>query len=191
MKQMLVLLMLVCIFCSGCGVFDDNSAEGKQKEKTEEILKEINAQIGMPAIQNFQEKKLSKMIFELRDREDLITYAYIVNHMTGELVFIGKCLGYGLPYSVQYTNPMKKVYGASGNVTLPQADPNGLYMPQGLSATFLLMIDPDTGEGRPVYVEPEIIVSPIKLHKEGVIQSSTTPIFFGNEGMVSKDCMPC
>ena len=114
------------------------------------------------------------MIFELRDKEDLITYAYIVNHMTGDLVFIGECIGYGLPYSVQYTNPEKLVNRFGENIevgsvrydalNLPQADPNGLFMPQGLSATWLMMVDSETNKPRPVYIEPEIIVSPFKLH---------------------------
>ena len=43
-------------------------------------------------------------------------------------------------------------------------EPNGLFMPEGLSATWLLMIDPKTNEPRPVYVEPQIIVSPFPLH---------------------------
>lgn len=46
---------------------------------------------------------------------------------------------------------------------MPQSEPNGLFMPDSLSATWLMMIDPDTGEPRPVYVEPLIIVSPFKL----------------------------
>ena len=138
-------------------------------------MAEANAQIGMPAIKNFQERKLAKMIFELRDQEKLVTYAYIVNHMTGELVFIGKCIGFGLPYSVQYTNPQKVVEadhqlghdlaGINWPIVVPQADPNGLFMPEGLSATWLMMIDPKTGDARPVYVEPEIVVSPFPLHK--------------------------
>jgi len=57
---------------------------------------------------------------------------------------------------------MKRLRGNSA--TVPQADPNGLYMPQGLSATWLLMVDPKTKQARPVYVEPEIVVSPFKLH---------------------------
>jgi len=35
-------------------------------------------------------------------------------------------------------------------------------MPDGLSATWLMMIDKD-GKSRPVYIEPEIIVSPFPL----------------------------
>lgn len=125
------------------------------------LMAESHREIGMPAITNFQEKKLAKMIIEQRDREDLICYAYIVNHMTGSLVFLGKCIGYGLPYSTQYTCPEN--YAMDGAI-LPQADPNGLYMPDGMSATWLMMIDPETDEPRPVYLEPEIIVSPFPLH---------------------------
>jgi hypothetical protein len=36
----------------------------------------------MPAIVNFQEKKIAKMIFELRDRENLSTYTYITAQQT-------------------------------------------------------------------------------------------------------------
>ena len=117
------------------------------------------------AITNFQERKLAKMIFELRDREDLLCYAYSVSKMQGKLVFIGRCIGYGLPYSTQYTNPeVIARCSSAGYAVIPQADPNGLFMPSGLSATWLMMIDPETGEPRPVYLEPEIVVSPFKLH---------------------------
>lgn len=149
----------------------EDTADDRMRKQTAQAMKEVNAQVGMPAIVNFQERKLAKMIFELRDQEKLITYAYIVNHLTGELVFIGKCVGFGLPYSVQYTNPEKAVDLAGNRAsryhfgTLPQADPNGLFMPQGLSATWLMMVDPNGGTPRPVYVEPEILVSPFPLHR--------------------------
>ncbi|KKN70707.1 hypothetical protein LCGC14_0428620 [marine sediment metagenome] len=160
MKQ-IVLLILVALVMLGCDTTP--TADQVQQKATAQSLKEADAQIGMPAIVNFQERKLAKMIFELRDKEDLITYAYVVTWQ-GELVFIGRCIGFGLPYSVQYTNPMKRARDASGRYTIPQADPNGLFMPDGLSATWLMMYDEATGEVRPVYVEPQIIVSPFPLH---------------------------
>ena len=155
---------------SGCGSNRD-SADAQLGEATEEAMKEMVAQTGYPAIKNWQERKLAKMIFELRDQENLVCYAYIVNKMQGTLVPIGKCIGYGLPYSVQYTNPEKLVDRYGRNIKgmnfepykLPQADPNGLYMPQGLSATWLMMLD-SKGEPHPVYIEPEIVVSPFPLH---------------------------
>lgn len=163
MRKIFLLLIIVSLSFGGWLDAPPN-AERDMAQKTREAMNEANAQIGMPAIKNFQERKLAKMIFELRDQENLVCYAYIVAEMTGKLVFIGKCIGYGLPYSVQYTNPMQKVYENNGSVTLPQADPNGLYMPDGLSATWLMLIDPKTNAPRPVYVEPQIIVSPFPLH---------------------------
>jgi len=154
-----VVVLALVLISSGCAI--KGSSDNVMEKKTEKQMKEINAQVGLPAIKNFQEKKLAKQIFELRDREDLVTYAYIVNHMTGELVFIGKCLGFGLPYSVQYTNPMKKEWSDASPI--PQADPNGLFMPDGLSATWLMILD-NKGEPHPVYVEPAIIVSPFPLY---------------------------
>ena len=140
-----------------------SDADNIQAQQTKKSMLEANRQIGMPAISNFQERKLAKMIFELRDQENLKTYAYIINNMTGELVFIGKCIGFGLPYSVQFTNPERIEYRQGNMATVPQPDPNGLFMPSGLSATWLMMLD-ENGKARPVYVEPEILVSPFKLH---------------------------
>jgi hypothetical protein len=135
-------------------------------------MNEAVRQVGMPAIKNFQEKKLAKMIYELRDQEDLICFAYLKS-LEGKPVFLGQCVGFGLPYCVQYSNPEKVVdieelhrinYPGRGRLTqMPQPEPNGLFMPATLSATWLMMIDPETGDVRPVYIEPEIIVSPFPL----------------------------
>ncbi len=169
----ILVIVFMCFIVTGCQPIE-KTADQIQAQQTSRSLKEANSQIGMPAIKNFQERKLAKMIFELRDQEKLVTFAYLVN-LDGQLVFIGKCIGFGLPYSVQYTSPQKLVdrFGRpmGGNGTydphpMPQADPNGLFMPDGLSATWLMMIDPKTGDARPVYVEPQIIVSPFALHQE-------------------------
>ena len=129
---------------------------------------EAERQVGMPNIKNFQERKLAKMIFELRDQEDLICYAYMKNEYTGKFVFIGKCLGYGLPYSVQFTNPEKEIEnGATGIATIPQPDPNGLFMPSGLSATWLMLLD-EKNVARPCYIEPALTVTPFPLPKSVV-----------------------
>lgn len=165
-KYLFLLCAALFVLCTSQSCEYQESSNKQMSEKQEQLMSEANRQLGMPAIVNFQERKIAKMIFELRDRADLICYAYIANHMTGKLVFIGKCIGYGLPYSTQYTNP-EVVHGYnSAPYTLPQADPNGLFMPQGLSATWLMMINPENGEPTPVYIEPEIIVSPFKIDQQ-------------------------
>ena len=159
LKPLIAIVMFSLVI--GCG---PESIDDQLAYQTEQNMQQANQQIGMPAIYNYQERKLAKMIFELRDQEDLICHAYLVNIMTGEVgQYLGKCIGFGLPYSVQFTNPEKCDYHPSGGShTLPQADPNGLFMPAGLSATWLMLLD-EKGEPHPVYVEPAIIVSPFKI----------------------------
>jgi len=170
-RVVLIVCLLWPVFFVGCEKDTPNDADKDQARKTQQAMKEANAQVGMPALVNYQEKKLAKMLYELRDQEKLICYAYLKS-LEGKAVYLGKCIGYGLPYCVQFSNPERVVdyddvlprAGASfAYGKLPQPEPNGLFMPQSLSATWLMMIDPDTGESRPVYIEPEIIVSPFLL----------------------------
>lgn len=165
--SILVLIATMMAFISigfvSCEIKEDVS--DKIARQQEQMMKEADAQTGMPNIVNFQERKMAKMILELRDQENLICYAYIIPEMTGNPVFLGKCIGYGLPYATQFTNPMK-TYGSyqGGYEILPQADPNGLFMPASADGTWLLLIDPETEEARPVYCEPKVLISPFKLH---------------------------
>jgi len=157
-------MLTLCLIFVGCNVQTQPDADKRQAAETKQRLAEADRQIGMPDITRFTERKLAKDILELRDKE-ITTYCYIVN-LNGELIFIGEAIGFGLPYSVQYTNPevvAHKSYTNGGSFgTLPQADPNGLFMPEGLSATWIMLKGPD-GKVHPVYMEPEIIVSPFKL----------------------------
>lgn len=152
-----VLAAAILIPLAGC----DESSDNTQREQQERILKEGTAQSGMPAIVNFRERKLVKMLLEMRDQENLITYTYTYAEDSGKLTFFCQSVGYGIPYSTQYTNPQKYVYNGSGAV-LPQADPNGLFMPDSADATWVMCRSPQ-GEVKPVYVEPKVIVSPFKL----------------------------
>jgi len=170
-----IIISLVVIFASvlfaSCEQ-NEKSSDKLLQEQTELQMQEANNQLGIPAIINYQEKKNLKWIYELCDQENLICYAYLWNEYNGSMVFIGECIGYGIPYSTQYSNPEKLVdvtdygidsYQANDAATIPQAEPNGLFKPVGLSATWLIMVDPKTKQPRPVYIEPEIIVSPFKL----------------------------
>ena len=165
--SLLVMIVVSMLIFASCADQVENTADQQMQVATAQQMNEAFKEIGMPAMKNFQERKLMKMILELRDDEDLICYAYLYNRNDGSVgQFLGKCLGFGLPYSVQYTNPYKIVddpysYQSGGKV-LPQADPNGLFMPTGLSATWLMLLD-EEGNPHPVYIEPEIIVSPFKF----------------------------
>jgi len=171
MKRLMVTLCVVMAVCVGCYQDTDKSDSVVAKQQ-EASMREGVAQTGLPAIRNFKEKKMLKMLYELRDQEGLICHAYLFNTMAGEVgQYLGKCIGYGLPASTQYSNPQKITRRVLGrgiekglyDGLIPQAEPNRLFMPEGPSATWLMMIDPKTNEPRLVYIEPQIIVSPFML----------------------------
>ena len=151
-------IALLGVTLTGC--IEENS-DDKQRAQQERILQEGTAQTGMPAIKNFRERKLLKQIIEMRDQDGLVTYTYTVPETTGRPVFLCNSIGYGLPAATQYTNPEKIEYQG---VTIPQADPNGLFSPSSAEGTWVMCSDPSgNGKTRPVYVEPRVIVSPFKL----------------------------
>lgn len=151
-----VILALAAILVVGCNRNSNTELQIQQ----ETLMQEANSQLGMPAIKNFTERKFMKMILELRDDPKLLCYAYIIPEVSGKPVLLGKCMGYGLPYATQYTNP--EVYHVSGT-TLPQADPNGLFMPNSAEASWILLINPNTNEPQPVYVEQKLLITPFPL----------------------------
>jgi len=148
MKHLMILLIgLMALMITSCEESKKQNSDKDLQLKTETALQEANRQVGMPAIINFQEKKNLKWIYELCDQENLICHAYLFNEMKGEVgQYLGECIGYGIPYSTQFSNPDKFIddpngdYSA-GSVVIPQAEPNGVFKPEGMSATWLIMID--------------------------------------------------
>ena len=133
-----------------------------ERKKQEELSLQAVQQVGMPAITNFAEKRMMKDILELRD-QNVATTTYLVG-MNNQLTKVCDSVGYGLPYATQYTNPQRVTGdGTHGYVTLPQADPNGLYSPASADGTWVLCVDHKDGKAKPVFIEPRIIVSPIAL----------------------------
>jgi hypothetical protein len=165
-KYILLLpLLLVCCAWDADGCSDtppttDKSIQAAQEKTQAEAMREV----GLPGITNFTELKLVKHLYELRDTE-IVTYSYIPD-MNGKLWHLCDSIGYGLPYGVQYSNPEKITQSTSQSYgTLPQAEPNGLYMPPTAEGTWVMC--GAKGSIHPVYVEPRVIVSPFKLRAEG------------------------
>jgi hypothetical protein len=169
MKKLLLILTVIFTLSIFVGCEVQQSVDEQQRQQQEQMLKEKNSEIGLPNIKEWTEKKMAKQIFELRDNSKLICYAYTKNDMTGKYVYEGRCMGFGLPYSTQYTNPERLaqhdidgIYESNGNITMPQADPNGLFMPDSASATWLMMINEETGNTEVQYYEPNLVVTQSK-----------------------------
>lgn len=171
--SLIVVLSVICLTFTGCY---EKSTEQKIADQQNQLLQQVTDQIGMPDIKEFFEKKMAKEIIELRDNSKLVCHAYTKNEMTGKYIYEGKCMGFGLPYSVQYTNPQTvQRFSTPGGATweiVPQADPNGLYMPDSAAATWLMMINEDTGKIEVQYYEPNIVVTQSKKPRRLCDESS-------------------
>ena len=159
MKRIGWLFILVSMVIAFVSCDHVNTADEIQNQKQEEISRQAVQAVGMPNITHFTRKRQLKMIQELCDQEDLVCYAYVKNDMTGKQIFLGKCIGFGIPAATQYTSPQKaEWHGNVGYITLPQADPDNLFSPDNCDATWLMMINPKDGSVHPAYIEDRVNV---------------------------------
>ena len=159
MKRLLLVTALSTLALTACDQTQTSTQIERQKQ--EELSKRGVESVGMPAITNFAEKRMMKDILELRD-QNTPTTTYIVD-LNGNRHKLCDSIGFGLPYATQYTNPQRISGDGHGYVTLPQADPNGLYSPASAEGTWVLCVNPKTKKAAPLYIEPRIIVSPFPL----------------------------
>lgn len=170
MTRSIALAALACLALTACK--QDNSGQSRETKQSLQLSEQASIAVGVPAIKNFAEKRQLKMIYELRDTAELVTYTYSID-MNGRRhkVCPSTSVGYGIPYSTQFTAPkavraVKPIYpdgtqyatGDWKDVETDQPEPNGLYMPADASATWVLCLDPKTKQLAPTYVEPQIAV---------------------------------
>ena len=162
MKYFFILVTALGLTACGPSPVSSN-ADRDQSKHQEKLQQQANAVVGMPSITRFREKKLLKMIYEMRDSE-ISTVTYTID-MNGSLHKMCDSVGYGIPYATQFTNPQVDTYYTSNSnvhVAMPQADPNGLFSPAAADGTWVMCSD-GKGSTKPVFFEPRIIVSPFPL----------------------------
>ena len=103
---LLALILSCCAFEDGCT--SEAPSDKTQRQAQEKITQEGNAQVGMPGITNFTEKKIVRKLYELRD-QNIVTYTYVPDFQ-GRLWHVCDSIGYGLPYGTQFSNPDKVVW---------------------------------------------------------------------------------
>lgn len=163
-------ILLLVIFSVAADDDCNGIPESAKKENAaqELLAQEGQRQVGMPGITNFTEKRIVRKLYELRDN-NIATFTYVMD-MQGRLWHVCDSIGYGLPYGVQFTNPERAIYGG-GNYsyyTLPQPEPNGLFMPPSAEGTWVICSSTKKkGDFEPIYIEPRVITSPFKLNAAG------------------------
>lgn len=162
------LLPVIALALVGCK--EDTSSATRETRQTMVMSEQASVTIGMPAIKNFTEKRQLKTIYELRDTANLVTYTYIFDmHGKRHKVCPTTSVGFGIPYSTQYTAPkalraQRPLYGDGTQYVenrvfeADQPEPNGLFMPASADGTWVLCLHPDGKSIAPTYVEPRVIV---------------------------------
>lgn len=185
MNKILVVAIAAAFLASACDEPVKQTTDQKVAAAQAQSLAQAAEKVGMPAIVNFQEMRMAKDIYELRDKA-IATHAYIQTQQ-GCLLYLGPAVGYGLPYATQYSSPTKLEYfqysnGGYFSELMPQAEPNGLFMPAAAEGTWIMLKDPKSDDVKPVYVEPRAIVSPFRLeNQECPSQKNTTTTQGKNE----------
>lgn len=172
MKTILFAILL-CFSLVACEQrdFPANSNQ-QQAAQQEQLSQQSNAIVGMPGINNFTEKRMMKTILEKRDDAKLATHTYVLD-MQGHYHKVCDSLGYGLPYATQFTNPQRVEYYSSGpqhtgNYTLPQADPNGLFSPAAADGTWVMCVNAEKSQTEVQYIEDRIgvfTIEPLNIAK--------------------------
>lgn len=161
---LLAILFTLALFTAGCGDAASN-ADQQQNAQQAVLSQRAVSETGMPGITHFTEKKLMKRLYEERDL-NVATFAYLAD-INGHLHFICDSLGYGMPYATQYSSPERLATNLEtqmqGNITVPQPEPNGLFMPASAEGTWIFCAT-KAGEPEPRYFEPPVVVSPTKLN---------------------------
>jgi hypothetical protein len=162
MRRFLVLgtiLGLTVLGLSGCG--NRQSADEVIQHKQEQVQAEAVREVGLPNIARFTEMKRMRYLYELRDRAELTCWLY-VRDLPGKLHLVGVGMGYPLPYGTQYSNPQKRTYYINqGWISMPQAEPNGLFMPPGAEATWAVLMTPSGP--KPYYSETRLEGFPLRI----------------------------
>lgn len=128
------------------------TSEEIQNNNQEIVNKRAVQSVGMPSILHFAEKRLLKDIYEMRDNSiSTLTYTKDIN---GHAHLFCHSLGFPLPYSTQYTNPMQE--GDRISVAIPQSDPNGLYSPASAEGTWIMCLSKNKHKAHPAYVEDRV-----------------------------------
>jgi hypothetical protein len=160
-----VIFVAIGVSADSCNQDPSTAMEHDQQEQLS--YQAIKA-VGMPAITKFSERRAFKEILEARDKFGP-TYTYLYNAMQGTIgQKVCDSVGYGFSGATQYTNPSKVDWSTNHAVTIPQADPNGLYSPSETHGTWVLCRVPGTDTVAAQYIEPDVVT--LTFPKENIKQ---------------------
>jgi hypothetical protein len=139
------------------------SAEQVQANQQQDISKRAVEEVGIYTPTHFTRKRLANRIGQLLDDPNYATVSY-AQGMDGRLTCIGHTIGYPMPGATQTTAPQRLATSAEtlyrDDMLVPQPEPDQLYYPASVDATWILLINQKTGQAEPVYFEGHVQTFP-------------------------------
>lgn len=135
------------------------TADQKASAQQEDIAQRAQDEVGIFTPTHFTRKRLANRIGQMLDDPTLATISY-AQGMDGRLRCIGPSIGFPLPAATQTTSPSKLVRGDlgqySGDLIMPQPEPDQLFSPASEDATWILLVNAKTGQASPAYFEGKV-----------------------------------
>ncbi len=164
-----VALLSGSLLFAGCT--DINSANQKEASQVSQQQQVYVDSQPVPAFDWSLERHLMIELYKARNNA-VATYSYVRN-LQGQVIFSCSSIGFPIPANTELTNPSIVTNGGSqsetgsGNVTLPQAEPNGMYSSPSSAGTYIFCLNQD-GTVSPTYFEANVEAHTQKLDATGM-----------------------
>lgn len=111
------------------------------------------------------ERHLLTELYKARNNA-VATYSYVRNQYTGKILSSCPSIGFPISAATQLTNPEMIAVREyqTGVVTLPQAEPNGLFTPTQSRGTYVMCVNAD-GQVEPRYYEEDVEAFVTQMHE--------------------------
>lgn len=168
-KKILLVILIGLIVFVACAP-TSNQIETSQQESA---VSSIVQNQPVPDLGGYSFERQIMIETFLARNNTIATWAYMFT-MDGKIVEICPSIGYPIPYATQLTAPEKPTPGYS--LTIPQAEPNGLYTPADAAATLVQCVNPD-GSVSPTYIEWYVLAFPYRIVSDVQLQRVGEPSF--------------
>jgi hypothetical protein len=171
----LILIFFLAFAGSSC---QDSGNSAEQNQVTDQqTIYEHNQPI--PTFTLSSERAVLIQLYQQRVAGTLNTWTvWIANNGTP----LGMCAskGYPIPYGTELTNPWQVSDGgnsagtSTGNVSVGQMDPNGIYPAPSTLGTWVMCLDTD-GSVHPQYIEPLVMTytHPVRIQNGQIVDTGT------------------
>lgn len=168
-SALLFTLGAAALTLGACGRDAPITADQLASAQQEQIAKRAQDEVGIYQPTNFVRKRLANRIGQMLDSPNLATISY-AQGLDGKLRCIGHTIGFPLPGATQTTSPQKwekpVYFDSDGNqhawasgyehgVQVPQAEPDQLFSPSQMDATWILLVN-KKGVAAPAYFEGHV-----------------------------------